>query len=81
MAAHTRSTLPRGDTLLSPREIAVATLMGRGFSNREIADHLSISIATVERHASNIFNKLGFHSRTQVAVWAADLGLPGIDHT
>lgn len=81
MAAPGRSTSPRGDTLLSPRELEVAMLMGRGFSNREIADHLSISIATVERHASNIFNKLGFHSRIQVAIWTADLGLPGINNT
>ena len=60
---------------LSPREREVAVLIGRGLSNRRIADDLSISIATVERHATNIFNKLGVHSRSQVAVWAADQGL------
>lgn len=63
------------DSPLSPRELEVARLIGRGRSNREISDDLSISIATVERHASNIFNKLGLHSRTQVAVWATETGL------
>ncbi len=60
---------------LSPREREVATLMARGHSNREIAHELYISIATVERHASNIYNKLGLRSRTQVAVWAVERGL------
>lgn len=64
------------DTKLSPREIEIATLIGRGLSNRQIAEHLSISIATVERHVANIFNKLGLHARAQVAVWAAEHGLP-----
>ena len=61
---------------LSPREQEVAGLLGRGHSNREIADELSISIATVERHVANIFNKMGVHSRSQVAVWAAGKELP-----
>ena len=76
-----RSTPSLNDIPLSPREVEVAALIGRGLTNRQIADHLSISIATVERHASNIFTKLGLHSRTQVAVWAADRGLPVIDPT
>jgi pimeloyl-ACP methyl ester carboxylesterase/DNA-binding CsgD family transcriptional regulator len=59
---------------LSPREREVAALIGRGYSNRQIADDLSISIATVERHTANIFNKLGFHSRSQVAAWVASHG-------
>ncbi len=60
---------------LTPRELEVATLIGRGLSNRQIADRLSISIATVERHAANIFNKLGVRTRARVAVWAAERGL------
>lgn len=60
---------------LSPREREVATLMASGCTNREIAETLCISIATVERHASNIYTKLGLHSRSQVAVWAVFEGL------
>jgi DNA-binding NarL/FixJ family response regulator len=57
---------------LSPREREVAGLIGRGQTNRQIADSLFISVATVERHTVNIFNKLGLHGRSQVAVWAAE---------
>jgi pimeloyl-ACP methyl ester carboxylesterase/DNA-binding CsgD family transcriptional regulator len=63
--------------ILSPRELEVALLVGRGLTNRMIADELSISVATVERHTANIFNKLGLHSRSQVAVWAVEQGLLG----
>jgi pimeloyl-ACP methyl ester carboxylesterase/DNA-binding NarL/FixJ family response regulator len=62
---------------LSPRELQVAALIGEGQSNRQIAEALFISVATVERHAANIFNKLGLHGRSQVAVWAAERGLLG----
>jgi DNA-binding NarL/FixJ family response regulator len=40
-----------------------------------IADELSISIATAERHIANIFTKLRFNARSQVAVWAFEQGL------
>ena len=61
--------------VLSPREIQVAELIGQGLSNRMIADALSISIATAERHVANIFSKLGFNARSQVAVWAFEQGI------
>jgi pimeloyl-ACP methyl ester carboxylesterase/DNA-binding CsgD family transcriptional regulator len=60
---------------LSRREREVALLIVRGLSNRQIADEFSISPATVERHVSNIFNKLGYHSRAQIAAWAVERGL------
>lgn len=66
---------PEAARPLSPREREVAVLMAGGCTNREIANALFISIATAERHASNIFNKLGVRSRTRVAVWAIESGL------
>jgi DNA-binding CsgD family transcriptional regulator len=57
---------------LSKRETEIAALIAAGLSNRKIADELSISPATVERHVSNIFNKLGYHSRAQIAAWAVE---------
>jgi pimeloyl-ACP methyl ester carboxylesterase/DNA-binding CsgD family transcriptional regulator len=60
----------RSPTALSPREREIAILVARGLSNRQVADELSISPATVERHVANILGKLGFHSRAQVAAWA-----------
>lgn len=44
-------------------------------SNREIADTLVVGERTVETHVSNILNKLGFNSRTQIAAWAVEKGL------
>jgi pimeloyl-ACP methyl ester carboxylesterase/DNA-binding CsgD family transcriptional regulator len=55
---------------LTGREHEVAALVAQGHSNRAIADSLSISVKTVERHIANIMIKLRCHSRTQVAAWA-----------
>jgi predicted ATPase/DNA-binding CsgD family transcriptional regulator len=60
---------------LSEREQQVAELVARGLSNQEIADQLVIGRRTVETHVERILNKLGFSSRTQVGVWAAEHGL------
>ncbi len=59
------------DGPLTARELQIARLIPRGLSNRAIADELVISPATVARHVANIFTKLGFTSRAQVAAWAA----------
>jgi DNA-binding NarL/FixJ family response regulator len=63
--------LTRGASPLTPREYEIVLLIGRGLSNKEIADELVISPATAARHVANILGKLGFSSRTQVASWAA----------
>jgi predicted ATPase/DNA-binding CsgD family transcriptional regulator len=55
---------------LTPREQEVVALLGAGLSNRDIATKLFISPATAARHVANILAKLGFSSRSQVAVWA-----------
>ena len=60
--------------VLTAREYEIAALIGRGLSNRAIADELVISPATVARHVANIFTKLGLRSRAQVAAWLADAG-------
>jgi non-specific serine/threonine protein kinase len=54
---------------LSEREAEVAALIARGLTNRQIAEKLSVSERTVDRHVSNILDKLGLGSRTQVAAW------------
>jgi predicted ATPase/DNA-binding CsgD family transcriptional regulator len=60
---------------LTPRELEVAVLVGRGHSNKEIAAALVISLRTAEAHVTNVLNKLGLRSRAQLAVWAAEHGL------
>jgi DNA-binding CsgD family transcriptional regulator/tetratricopeptide (TPR) repeat protein len=54
---------------LTRRERDVAGLIAAGRSNREIASELVISEGTVEVHVKHILSKLGFRSRSQVAVW------------
>lgn len=60
---------------LTGREREVAALIAQGKSNREIAEALVLSNRTVEAHISHILSKLGFASRSQIAVWAAERGL------
>src|SRR3954467_5784708 len=55
---------------LTSREQAVLTLVGRGLTNRQIADALTISEKTVSVHVSKVLSKLGFASRTQAALYA-----------
>jgi DNA-binding NarL/FixJ family response regulator len=61
--------------VLTDREREVATAVGRGGSNAEIATSLHMSIATVKAHISHIFTKLGATNRVQVAIAMHDAGL------
>jgi DNA-binding CsgD family transcriptional regulator/predicted negative regulator of RcsB-dependent stress response len=54
---------------LTPREIEVAGLVAKGLSNKAIADHLVLSVRTVESHLDRMLGKLDFHNRTQLATW------------
>ncbi len=51
---------------LTPREHEVLALMVKGMANNEIADLLVISLSTAKSHVSNILDKLGVASRTEV---------------
>lgn len=55
---------------LTPREIEVVTLLGKGFINKEIADRLNISLTTVITHRKNIMTKLNAHSLSDVIIYA-----------
>jgi DNA-binding NarL/FixJ family response regulator len=56
---------------LTRRETEVLRLLAAGQSNKEIATHLQLSVATVERHVANVYAKLGVHTRAAAAVFAA----------
>ncbi|HYV22018.1 MAG TPA: AAA family ATPase [Candidatus Bathyarchaeia archaeon] len=60
-----------GRSQLTPREREVATLVGSGHSNKEIAEKLVISERTAEAHVEHILAKLEFHSRSEIASWHA----------
>jgi non-specific serine/threonine protein kinase len=53
----------------------VATLVARGCTSRQIAEHLVIAEGTAAVHVEHIREKLGFHSRSQIASWAVEQGL------
>jgi len=60
---------------LTEREREVARLVAQGKTNREIAGILVLSERTVENYVGNTLAKLGFDSRSQIAVWAVEIGL------
>jgi DNA-binding NarL/FixJ family response regulator len=65
--------LPQG--LLSPRELKVLRLIAQGWSNRQIADAVYLSVNTIEFHAKSIYRKLSVKSRTQAVHEAMQHGL------
>jgi DNA-binding NarL/FixJ family response regulator len=62
------------DRGLSGREIAVCQHAAFGLSNKEIAERLHISPATVKAHLTRVFQKLGLGSRTQLAALCFGMG-------
>lgn len=57
---------------LSPRERDVLRLIARGYSYKEVAKELFISVKTVETHVSSVLRKLQLSNRHQLARWAND---------
>ncbi|HSL60035.1 MAG TPA: response regulator transcription factor [Acidimicrobiales bacterium] len=57
--------------LLTAREQEVLRYLARGYAYKEIARRLSISVKTVETHASAVLRKLQLSSRNELASWAA----------
>jgi DNA-binding NarL/FixJ family response regulator len=57
---------------LTPREIEVLRLIARGYSYKEIAARLEISIKTVESHVSAVLRKLQLSNRHQLTNWATE---------
>ncbi|MEC0228489.1 response regulator transcription factor [Paenibacillus alba] len=60
---------------LSEREKEVLALIAKGFSNKEIAEQLIISVKTVESHKSNVMEKLGLKTRPELVKFAVKKGL------
>lgn len=59
-----------GGPALTTREMQVATLIAHGLTNGEIAGRLNVAERTSDAHVEHIRNKLGLHTRAQIAVWA-----------
>ena len=63
--------------LLSDREKEVLTLVAKGYSNKEIAEKLVISVKTVETHKGNVMGKLKIKTRPELVSFALKKGLLG----
>ncbi|MGH2393284.1 MAG: response regulator transcription factor [Candidatus Limnocylindria bacterium] len=60
---------------LTDRELEVLRLLAAGRRNRDIAQELVVTVETVKKHTSHIFDKLGAANRTQAVAHARQLGL------
>ncbi|WP_196603595.1 response regulator transcription factor [Pectinatus haikarae] len=64
-----------GTKILTRTEKKVVCLVGRGLSNREIAEKLNLSEGTVRNNLSFVLSKLNLRDRTQLAIWAVQTGM------
>jgi two-component system response regulator NreC len=60
---------------LTPREIEVLRLIAQGYTNRQTAEALNISVRTVESRRGNLVDKLNLHSRVGLVRYAKEHGL------
>lgn len=56
---------------LTEREVATLTYLAKGYSKKEIAGYLHISVKTIEKHTQSIMDKLDIHDRVKLALWYA----------
>jgi DNA-binding NarL/FixJ family response regulator len=73
-----RSTGKAAPAELTPRETEVLRFIAQGFSNKEIAARLDVSVKTVETHKARAVEKLGLFTRADVVRYGADQGW--LDH-
>lgn len=81
MAQGSFSVKVRNDGIkeLTNTERKVTKLIGMGYSNKEIAAELSLSEGTIRNYLSSILDKLELRDRTQLAIWAVQTGVVGIE--
>lgn len=60
---------------LTQREREILKLIAEGYKNKDIADYLCISLKTVEKHRTNLMNKLDLHNVAALTALAIDKGL------
>ena len=74
-----RTKNKKGGTDLSQRESEVLTLIAEGFSNKEIASKLFVSVRTVETHRERIIRKLDIHTVAGLTRYALMKGIVKLD--
>lgn len=76
----TKGTKPEA---LTPREVEVIAMIGKGLKSKAIAQEMFISEATVRHHLSSIYGKLGVDDRLNLVIYAYEKGLiqlPTVQH-
>jgi two-component system, NarL family, response regulator NreC len=66
---------PQPEEILTPRELDVLRLIVQGYTNRQIAEELTLSVRTVEGYRANMTEKLGLYSRAELVRYAREHGL------
>jgi DNA-binding CsgD family transcriptional regulator len=59
---------------LTARQLQMMDMLARGMTNREIAEHLDISIKTVDTHRGHVLKKLGLRNNAELARFAVKHG-------
>jgi two-component system response regulator NreC len=75
LLAEPEKQVPTGlqpETLLTPRELDVLNRIVQGYTNRQIAEELKLSVRTVEGYRANMTEKLGLHSRAELVRYARE---------
>jgi DNA-binding NarL/FixJ family response regulator len=65
---------PAASGALTPRVVEIVRLVGKGLGNKEIAEQLGLSVATVRSHLTKVYEKVGSVSRVELALYAAQSG-------
>ncbi|MCW8923556.1 MAG: response regulator transcription factor [Gammaproteobacteria bacterium] len=75
LATPDNETISSSTDLLTMREREVMKLIAEGYRNKDVAEYLSISLKTVEKHRSNMMKKLDLHSTSGITSYAIKNGL------
>lgn len=71
----TRSQTQEAETGLSPRELEVLRLVALGYTNKQAADEMGLSIKTVETYRSRLMSKLEVNNRAELVRYALERGM------
>jgi two-component system response regulator NreC len=75
LAGKKAGSLPTPWDTLTNREREVLKLIGEGYTSKKISDYLCISLNTVEKHRSNLMQKLNLHTISSLTSFALEKGL------
>jgi len=77
-AGHRAAVRRSWPSWLTALEVEVLALVARGWSNKQIAQRLSVTPRTVSNHVEHIYSKIGASSRAAATLYAAQQGLLGM---